>query len=52
MKTVVQFYFDHPTLRRDAFIERLGRELSKLGAELTSDGEASVVPPRPPTPEE
>lgn len=47
MKTVVQFYFENSTLRRDAFIERLGRELSKLGAQLTDDGEAAILRPRP-----
>lgn len=45
MRTVVQYYFDHPTLRRDAFIERLGREVTRLGRELTDDGEAAIALP-------
>lgn len=43
MKTVVQFYFDNPTLRRNAFVERLGRELTKLGTDLTNDGETAAT---------
>lgn len=38
------YYFPQRQAKRDAFLERIGRGLQKLGQELTDNGDALVLP--------
>ncbi|WVO17374.1 hypothetical protein L204_105066 [Cryptococcus depauperatus] len=41
---IATYYFPQRTAKRDAFLDRIGRGLQRLGQELTDNGDAAVLP--------
>lgn len=46
VRQLADYYFDSPGTRRNAFIERIGRELTIFGLEMTNEGDLAVQKPR------
>ncbi|TYJ53223.1 hypothetical protein B9479_006146 [Cryptococcus floricola] len=44
LTAITTYYFPQKTVKRDAFLERIGRGLQRLGEELTDNGDAAVPP--------
>ncbi|WVQ70717.1 hypothetical protein IAR50_000239 [Cryptococcus sp. DSM 104548] len=44
LTAITTYYFPQRSMKRDAFLERIGRGLQRLGEELTDNGDSAVLP--------